>query len=70
MSIAEPDEERIRRNIRRTVGHQALRALRAQIDEELRADAANARFVRAFVKYGIITLLAALIALAYLPGVI
>ncbi|HKB58917.1 MAG TPA: hypothetical protein VKC56_02615 [Gallionellaceae bacterium] len=69
MSIAEPDEERIRRNIQRTLGQHALRALRAQIDEELRADAANARFVRAFVKYGIITLLAALIALAYLPGV-
>lgn len=69
MSMADSDEARIRRNIQRTVGQGALKELRGKIDEKLRADAANARFVRIFLKYGIITMLAASIALAHLPGV-
>jgi hypothetical protein len=69
MSTAESDEARIRRNIQRAVGLRALRELRGKVDEELRADAESTRFVHAFLKYGIIIMLAASLALAYWLGV-
>ncbi len=68
MRAAESDQQRIRENVERTVGQRALRELRARVEEELRADAANARFRRGFLKYGIIIMLAALLALAHLLG--
>lgn len=61
------DEERIRQNVRRTVGQRVLRELRAIADDEQRAHAANARFLRVCLKYGIIIVLA--LVLAHLLGV-
>ncbi len=69
MSAADPQQERIRQNIRRAVGRRALRELRGKVDEEMRADEANARFSRTFLKYGIIIMLAASAALAHWLGV-
>jgi hypothetical protein len=69
VSAAGPEQERIRQNIRRTVSQRALHELRGKVDEEMRADAANARFSRAFLKYGILIMLAASAALAHFLGV-
>ncbi len=69
MSAADPEQERIRQNIQRTVGRHVLRELRGKVDEEMRADEVNARFSRAFLKYGIIIMLAASAALAHWLGV-
>jgi hypothetical protein len=69
MSAAGSEQPRIRENVRRTVGRRALRELRGIVDEEQRADAANARFLRGLLKYGIIIMLAASLALAHWLGV-
>lgn len=72
MSASEPgreQQERIAQNIQRTVGRRALHELRDIVDEELRVEAANERFLRAFIKYGWAIMLLVSIVLAYLLGV-
>ncbi len=69
MSAADSEQQRIRENVERTVGQRALRELRGKVDEELRADAANTRFLRGFLKYAIIIMLAVSLALAHFLGV-
>lgn len=63
-----PEQERIERNVKRTVGQNALKEIRGIVDEEQRAEAGNARFLRAFIKYGWIIMLLVSLALAHLLG--
>jgi len=60
---------RIERNVKRTVGQKALKEIRGIVDEERRAEASNARFLRAFMKYGWIVMLLMSLALAHVLGV-
>ena len=57
---------RIERNVRRMVGQNALKEIRGIVDEERRLEASNARFLRAFIKYGwiIMVLVMVLVSLA------
>lgn len=63
------DQELIRQNVQRTVGRRALKEIRAIVDEELREEAARARFMHAFLRYGWMILLLAALLLAYFTGV-
>ncbi len=62
------EQARIAANVQRAAGRQALKQIRTMVDEERREDAANARFVRAFLKYGLIIMLAASLLLAHFLG--
>ncbi len=64
-----PEQERIERNIRRTVGRRALGEIRDIVDDESRANAANQRFLRAFLKFGLPAMVLASLGLAHLLGV-
>lgn len=66
---AKTEQKRIKQNIRRTAAKRALKENRGFGDDELRGDAANERFVRAFLKYGWMIMLLVSIVLAYLLGV-
>jgi hypothetical protein len=65
-----PEQERIEQNVKRTVGKRALQEIGGIVQEERRMEAANARFVRAFFRYGWIVMLLVSLALAKLLGVI
>jgi hypothetical protein len=69
MNMPEPDH-RIEQNVQRAASHAALRKVRGIVDEELEKDAANARALRAFMRFGWIVLLAAAALLARYLGVI
>lgn len=58
------EQERIARNVQRTVGLHALRKLRVIVGQDLREEAARAKLLRGFLLYGwiILLLLAALLA--------
>jgi gamma-glutamylcysteine synthetase len=71
MSANDPEaseQERIERNVQRTVGQSALKEIRGIVDEERRQEAGNARFLRAFMKYGWIIMLLVSLALAHVLG--
>jgi hypothetical protein len=71
MSANDPEaseQERIERNVQRTVGQSALKEIRGIVDEERRMEASNARFLRAFMKYGWIIMLLVSLALAHVLG--
>ncbi len=55
--------------MKRTVGKRAPKETRAAVGEERRMEASNERFLRAFIKYGWIVMLAVSVALAHLLGV-
>lgn len=63
-----PEQDRIEQNVQRAVGQRALKEIRGIVDEEQRMEARNARFLRAFFKYGWIIMLLVSIALAHLLG--
>jgi hypothetical protein len=65
MNIDDP----LQQNIRRTTGQQALKKIRAIVDEENRNDAATAGTLRRLFRYGWIVLLAIAVFLAHLMGV-
>lgn len=64
------EQQRIERNVQRTVGLAALRKLRGMVDAEQAQDAARDRLLRAFLRYGWIGLLAAAALLAHYLGAI
>ena len=63
------EQGRIERNVKRTVGQKALKEIRGSVDQERRMEASNARFLRAFMKYGWIVMLLVSLALAHVLGV-
>ena len=69
MTVQEQDQ-RIERNVRRTVGYAALKQIRRIVDADLEKEAAGARFLRAFLRYGWLILLAAAALLAHYLGVL
>jgi gamma-glutamylcysteine synthetase len=68
--IAPEQDERIERNVQRTVGGAALKQISRIVDEDLEKEAAGARMLRAFLRYGWIILLVAAALLAHYLGVI
>jgi len=68
--MSTPDEERIEQNVQRTAGIHALKEIRGIVDEDLREEAARAKLLRAFLRYGWIVLLLAAWLLARHFGVI
>lgn len=71
MSLPEEnrDRERLRQNVRRTVGQRALKEIGAIVDEDLRAEAARASLLRALLRHGWIILLLTALLSAYFTGV-
>ena len=63
-------EEPIARNVRRAAGIHALKEIRGIVDEDLREEAARAKLLRAFLRYGWVVLLLAAWLLARYLGVI
>jgi hypothetical protein len=68
--MSTPDQERIDQNVRRTAGIHVLKEIRGIVDEDLREEAARAKLLRAFLRYGWIVLLLAAWLLARYFGVI
>ncbi len=68
--MSTPDQERIDQNVRRTAGIHALKEIRGIVDEDLREEAARAKLLRAFLRYGWIVLLLAAWLLARYFGII
>jgi hypothetical protein len=68
--IAPEQDERIERNVQGTVGGAALKQISRIVDEDLEKEAAGARMLRAFLRYGWIILLVAAALLAHYLGVI
>jgi len=68
--IAPEQDQRIERNVQRTVGGAALKQISRIVDEDLKKEAAGARMLRAFLRYGWIVLLVAAALLAHYLGVI
>lgn len=64
------EQERIEQNVRRTAGIHALRKIRGIVDEDLKDEAARAKLLHAFLRYGWIALLLAALLLARYLGVI
>ena len=62
-------DDEMQQNIRRTTGQQALRKIRAIVDEENEHDAAVARTMRWLLRYGWVVLLVIAVVLARLMGV-
>jgi hypothetical protein len=62
-------EDPLQQNIRRTTGLNALRKIRAIVDEENEHDEAVARALRWLLRYGWIALLIIAVVLARLMGV-
>jgi hypothetical protein len=62
-------DDEMQQNIRRTTGQQALRKIRAIVDEENEHDAAIARAMRWLLRYGWVVLLVIVVVLARLMGV-
>lgn len=65
-----PEQERIDQNVRRAAGIHALKEIRGIVDEDLREEAARAKLLRAFLRYGWVVLLLATWLLARHFGVI
>ncbi len=65
-----PEQEHIERNIRRTAGINALKEIRGIVDEDLREEAARAKLLRTFLRYGLAALLPAALLLAHYFGVV
>lgn len=63
-------EEPIERNVRHAAGIHALKEIRGIVDEDLREEAARAKLLRAFLRYGWVVLLLAAWLLARYLGVI
>lgn len=68
--MSAPDQERLEKNIRRTVGTHALKAIRGIVDEDLRAEAARKKWLAALLRYGWFFLLLAVLLTAYFLGAI
>jgi len=68
--IAPEQDQRIERNVQRTVGHAALKKIRGIVDEDLEKEMSGARLLRAFLRYGWLILLVAAALLAHYLGVI
>jgi hypothetical protein len=64
------EQERIEKNVRRSAGLHALKEIRGIVDEDLREEAARAKLLRAFLRYGWMVLLLAAGLLARHFGVI
>ena len=62
-------DDEMQQNIRRTTGQQALKKIRAIVDEENEHDAAIARTLRGLLRYGWVLLLVVAAVLARLMGV-
>ena len=59
-----PEQERIEKNVQRTVGAHTLKKIRGIVDEDLHEEAVRAKLLRAFLRYGWIVLLLAALLLA------
>lgn len=71
MNTPQPEQqERLDQNVRRASGIHALKEIRGLVDEDLREEAARAKLLRAFLRYGWIILLLAAWLLARHFGVI
>jgi len=68
--MSTPDQERIEQNVQHTTSMHALKEIRGIVDEDLREEAARAKLLRAFLRYGWIILLLAVWLLARHFGVI
>ncbi len=66
--MSEMEQERIEQNIRRSAGIAALRKIRVLVDEAQGEDAARAKLLRAFWRYGWIAVLLALLVAWRLKG--
>jgi len=69
MSANDPgpaQQDRIEQNIKRAVGKRALSEISKVVAEERRADAANAWFVRTFLRYGLVFMVIASLLVARL----
>ena len=64
------EQERIGENVRRTAGIHALKEIRGIVDEDLNEEAARAKLLHVFLRYGWIVLLLAALLLARYFGVI
>ena len=64
------EQERMDQNVRRAAGIHALKEIRGIVDEDLREEAARAKLLRVFLRYGWIVLLLATWLLARHFGVI
>ena len=53
------EHDRIRKNVRHTVGVHALKQIRGIVDEDLREEAARNKWLRTLLRYGWIVLLLA-----------
>jgi hypothetical protein len=62
-------DDQMQQNIRRSAGQQALKKIRAIVDEENEHDAAITRALRWLLRYGLIVLLVIAAVLARLMGV-
>jgi hypothetical protein len=64
------EQESIEQNVRRAAGVQALKEIRVIVDEDLREEAARAKLLHVFLRYGWIVLLLTVWLLAHHFGVI
>jgi len=64
------EQERIGQNVRRTAGVHALKKIRGIVDEDLNEEAARAKLLQTFLRYGWIILLLVVLLLARYFGVI
>lgn len=62
------EQERIGQNVRRSAGVHALKKICGIVDEDLHEEAARAKLLRAFLRYGWIALLLAALLLARYLG--
>lgn len=70
MTAPEQEQERIGQNVQRTAGAHALKKIRGIVDEDLHEEAARAKLLHIFLRYGWIVLLLAALLLARHFGVI
>lgn len=70
MTAPEQEQERIGQNVRRAAGAHALKKIRGIVDEDLHEEAARAKLLHIFLRYGWIVLLLATLLLARHFGVI
>lgn len=68
--MSAPDQERLEKNIRRTAGIHALKAIRGIVDEDLREEVVRKKWLAALLRYGWLVLLLAVLLTAYFLGAI
>jgi hypothetical protein len=68
--VSDQLQEIVEHKVRKAAGANALRKIGKIVAEERQADAEKARARRWFLRYGWLALLCAVLALAYLMGVI